>query len=356
METTVIGIDPHKRSHTAVVLDETEHIAAELRVAAGRRQVAQLLAWAPPGPRLWAVENANGLGRLVSRQLAAHGEQVVDVPAALAARARKLSGHSAKKTDAFDARSVAIAACHHGRLRPVMVDNDAVLLGLLVARRDRLVQARKRTINQLHALLTEMVEGGAKIHLTPERASKALARCRPTTAVETVRKQFAHELLSDWRRTDRQLKTATAELTEAVTATGTTLTTIPGIATIGAATILSIVGDVGRFPTAGHFAAFTGTAPIEASSGEIIRHRLSRRGDRQLNKVLHIAARTQARRRGVGRPYYDRKIAEGKNQREALRCLKRQLSNVVYRHLHADQRRHEEAARGGHHGTSPKAA
>lgn len=356
METTIIGIDPHKRSHTAVVLDEAEHIATELRVTAGRRQLEQLLAWAPPGPRLWAVENANGLGRLISRQLAAHGEQVVDVPAALAARARKLSGHSGKKTDAFDARSVVIAARHHGGLRPVVVDDDAVLLGLLLARRDRLVQARKRIINQLHALLTEMVAGGAKTDLTPVHASKLLGRCRPTTAVETVRKQFAHELLAEWRRIDRQLKTATAELTEAVTASGTGLTAIPGIATVGAATILSIVGDVRRFPTPGHFAAFAGAAPLEASSGDVTRHRLSRRGDRQLNKTLHIAARTQTRRRGVGRPYYDRKVTEGKNEREALRCLKRQLSNVVYRQLHLDQRRREEAARGGHHGTNPKVA
>lgn len=154
METTIIGIDPHKRSHTAVVLDQAERIATELRASAGRRQLHQLLAWAPPGPRLWAVENANGLGRLISRQLVAHGEHVVDVPASLAARTRKLSGHSSKKTDAFDARSVVIAACHHGGLRTVVADDDAVLLALLLARRDRLVQTRKRTINQLHALLT----------------------------------------------------------------------------------------------------------------------------------------------------------------------------------------------------------
>jgi transposase len=356
METTIIGIDPHKRSHTAVVLDDAERIAAELRVTAGRCQLEQLLAWAPPGPRVWAVENANGLGLLVSRQLAGHGEQVVDVPASLAARARKLSGHSGKKTDAFDARSVVIAARHHGGLRPVVVDDDAVLLGLLLARRGRLVQARTRTINQLHALLTQMVEGGAKSDLSPLRASKLLGRCRPASAVEAVRKQFAQELLADWRRLDRQLKIAGGELTEAVTASGTSLTTIPGIATVGAATILSIVGDVRRFPTPGHFAAFTGTAPIEASSGEVVRHRLSRRGDRQLNRTLHIAARTQIRRGGVGRPYYDRKIAQGKSELEALRCLKRQLSNVVYRQLHHDQRRRDQAARGGHHGTNPKVA
>jgi transposase len=357
MEMTIIGIDPHKRSHTAVVLDGAERIASELRVTAGSRQVEQLLAWAPPGPRLWAVENANGLGRLLSRQLASRGEQVVDVPASLAARARKLSGHSGKKTDAFDARSVAIAARHHGGLRQVTVDDDADLLGLLLARRDRLVQARKRTINQLHALLTEMVEGGARADLTPAGASKLLARCRPTTEIATLRKLVARELLGDWRRLDRQLKAATDDRTEAVAATGTTLVSIPGIATVGAATILSIVGDVRRFPTPGHFAAFTGTAPLEASSGDVTRHRLSRRGDRQLNKVLHIAARTQTRRGGAGRSYYERKIAEGKSEREALRCLKRHLANVVYRRLHSDQDTSERAVvRDGQNGTNPKVA
>ena len=356
MEITIIGVDPHKRSHTAVVLDDEERIAAELRVEAGPKQLDRLLGWAPAGPRVWAVENANGLRRLLSRQLVGHGEQVVDVPASLAARARRLSGHSGRKTDAFDARSVVIAAHHHGGLRQVTVDDDAELVGLLLARRDRLVEARTRTVNQLHALLSEIHAGGAKRDLTPVAVSRLLARHRPATAVEETRKQLARELITEWRRIDRQVQKATTDLDDAVTATGTTLTGIPGIATIGAARILAIVGDIDRFPTPGHFASFTGTAPLEASSGDVTRHRLSRRGNRQLNTVLHIAARTQTRNQGPGRPYFDRKIAEGKSDREALRCLKRQLSNVVYRRLHADRQARAAAARGGHHGTNPKAA
>ncbi|TVR34578.1 MAG: IS110 family transposase [Nitriliruptor sp.] len=356
MEITIIGVDPHKRSHTAVVLDDEEQIAAELRVTAGPKQLEKLLRWAPAGRRLWAVENANGLGRLLSRQLVGHGEQVVDVPASLAARGRRLSGHSGRKTDAFDARSVVIAARHHGGLRRVTIDEDAEVLGLLLARRDRLIETRTRIVNQLHALLSEMQAGGAKRDLTPAAAARVLARHRPATAAEDTRKQLARELLAEWRRTDRQIKTATDDLADAVTATGTTLTDIPGIATIGAARIIAIVGDIDRFPTPGHFASFTGTAPLEASSGEVTRHRLSRRGNRQLNTVLHIAARTQTRTGGPGRPYYDRKIAEGKSDREALRCLKRQLSNVVYRRLHADRQALVAAARDGHPGTNPKAA
>ena len=108
MLATVIGVDPHKRSHTAVVLDDCEQVASEIRVAATSTQADQLLTWAPGGERLWAIENANGLGRLLAQQLVARGETVVDVPATLACRARKLSGHSARKTDEYDARSVAI--------------------------------------------------------------------------------------------------------------------------------------------------------------------------------------------------------------------------------------------------------
>ncbi len=115
MDMTIIGVDPHERSHPAVALDDIEHIAAEIRVTAGPRQVEQLLAWAAPRPRMWAEESANGLGRLLSRELVARGERVVDVPATLAARARRFRVNRSK-TDAFDARSVAIAAGHHHRL------------------------------------------------------------------------------------------------------------------------------------------------------------------------------------------------------------------------------------------------
>ncbi len=132
MSATIIGVDPHKRSHTAVVLDDGEEVVSRLRVTANRDQVAQLLAWAPAASqRLWAVENANGLERLLAQQLVAAGEDVVDVPATLSSRARKLSGKSGRKTDAHDARSVAIAAAHHHGLRRVTVETTAVVVGML---------------------------------------------------------------------------------------------------------------------------------------------------------------------------------------------------------------------------------
>ena len=354
MSATVIGVDPHKRSHTAVVLDDCEQIASEIRVQANVSQTDQLLAWAPPGQRVWAIENANGLGRLLAQQLVARGETVVDVPAALACRARKLSGRSARKTDEFDARAVAIAATYNRGLRRVQPDNVSAVLGLLVERRWQLVSQRQRTICQLHALLTDMVAAGAQGHLTSKKAA-ALLRTIPAGDVVTLeRKLLARELIDDVRRLDRRIPPARRRLSQALAAYGSTLTQIHGIGDVGAATIVAIVDDPTRFATKGHFAAFTGTAPLQASSGDVERHRLSRRGNRQLNKVLHTAAKTQIRRGGPGRTYYDRKRAEGKSSMEALRALKRQLSDVVYRRLLADHQK--RAVRGGQVRTSPKAA
>jgi len=351
MGPTVIGVDPHKRSHTAVVLDEDEEIAAQLRVVADRRQVERLLAWATDWPeRIWAVENANGLGRLLSQQLVMAGEQVVDVPASLSHRTRKLSGKSGRKTDEHDARSVAITAAHPGRLRTVELEDFSQALGLILDRRQHLVTFRHRTICRLHALLAEMIPGGAPKHLTAVKAAKMLRSVRPATLVETERREVAKQLLDDWRWCNRRIPAVESRLHEALQAHGSTLTGIFGIGDLGAATILSIVGDLGRFRTAGHFAAYNGTAPIEASSGDVKRHRLNQGGNRQLNSVIHIAAVTQVRHHGPGRAYLQRKLAERKTNAEAMRALKRQLSDVIYRRLLADQHR-REAARGRQAGT-----
>jgi transposase len=351
MGTTVIGVDPHKRSHTAVVLDEHEEIEARLRLAADRRQLERLLGWADAWtPRVWAIENANGLGRLLAQQLVGAGEQVVDVPASLAHRTRKLSGKSGRKTDEHDARSVAITAAVPGRLRPVELEDYTRVLGLILDRRWHVVSFRHRSICRLHALLTEMTPGGAPTALTPAKAGRILRTVRPATAVEAERREVAKQLLADWRWANRQLPAIKVRLREALLAHGTTLTDIEGIGDVGAATILAVVDDLNRFPSAGHFAAYNGTAPIEASSGDVKRHRLNQGGERQINRTLHIAAITQIRSSGRGREFLDRKLTENKTVGEAKRALKRQLSDVVYRRMHADAKR-RAVARGGQSGT-----
>jgi transposase len=248
MPATVIGVDPHKRSHTAVVLDDCEQVVSQIRVVASRSQVAELLHWAPATDRLWAIENANGLGRLLAQQLVARGETVVDVPATLASRARKLSGHSARKTDEFDARSVAIAAAHNRRLRHVVAEDATAVLGLLTDRRWQLVSQRQRATCQLHALLAVLVPAGANVHLTSNNAAALLRKISPGSVVELERKLIARELVADIRALDQRIPAANRRLSEALAAYGTTLTDIHGIGSVGAATILSIVDDVSRFP------------------------------------------------------------------------------------------------------------
>ncbi|HET7128096.1 MAG TPA: transposase [Gaiellaceae bacterium] len=150
---------------------------------------------------------------------------------------------------------------------------------------------------------------------------------------------MARALVGDLRRLDRSLAENRARCAAAVIESGTSLTSVFGISHVLAAKIIGHVGDIGRFASADRFASYSGTAPIEVSSGEVRRHRLSRNGNRALNNALHLAARVQVMHPGPGRDHYERKLAERKSSREALRSLKRQLAKVVYRRLVADEAR-----------------
>lgn len=336
-----IGIDPHKASHTAVALDETGDTRGELRVLADKSMLVRLRGWAAHWPRrVWAIEGAGGLGRLLAQQLVAAGETVVDVPSALAARARVLQRGHGRKTDGIDARSVAIVAQHRDDLPLVSADDHSGVLRLLSDRRDELTSERRRAINRLHRLLRDLRPGGAPRQLSAERASRLLASVRPSAAVDIERKAMARQLIADVRRIDRALLQNRHRCAQAVAASGTTLTEVFGISEVLAAKILGHTGDIARFASADHYASYTGTAPIEVSSGEQTRHRLSRAGNRSLNHALHLAARVQTMHPGPGRTHYQRKQAEHKTPAEALRSLKRQLAKIVYRHLHDDHTRH----------------
>jgi transposase len=298
-----IGIDPHKRSLTATALDPHSQLLGELRVPATGQAAAQLLAWAAGWPqRRWAVEGATGLGRGIAQLLVAAGEQVVDVPATLAARARLLGTSSARKTDPADAASVAAAAIHHARLHLVALEDQTVVFRLLSDRRDDLVAERTRTLSRLHVLLADLHPGGAARELSATRAAALLRQIRPITAVDVQRKRIARQLLADVRRLDQQVKTASQAIREAVRAHGTTLTEVFGIGPILAAKLLGHTGDISRFPSRDHFASYSGTAPVEASSGDVRRHRLNRGGNRQLNTALHLIAVCQIRDPAPDRP------------------------------------------------------
>jgi transposase len=333
----IIGIDPHEGSHTAAVIDGDEQVVGELSVCADRRQRERLLGWAAPfAPRVWAVEGATGVGALLAQQLVGAGETVVDVPPALSARARLLDAGRKDKTDVHDARSAAIVALRHPNLRPVEVEDHRQVLRLLARRHHQLVAGRTRAICRLHAVLAEMIEGGLSKNLSVKRASMELRKLRPSDAIDIERKQIATEFLDEVRRHDRALNELHARIVTAVNAADTNVTDVFGVGPIVAAYLLGYSGNIRRFPSAGHYARYNATAPIEASSGPRIRHRLNPNGNRQLNHAIHIAALGQISHDTPGRAYYQAKQAAGKSRKEAMRCLKRRISDAVYRQLRAD--------------------
>jgi transposase len=306
-------------------------------VAANKTTVATLQRWARHWPkRTWAIEGASGLGHLLAQQLVAEGEVVVDVPATLAARSRQLDRGHGRKTDGIDAQTVATVAQRRPDLRRVVPEDYSGVLRLLSDRRDELAAERRRVVNRLHRLLRDLHPGGAPIELSAETASRLLGRIRPKGPVDGERKRLARQLAADIRRLDRALVDNRRRCAAAVGACGTTLTSVFGISDVLAAKIIGHTGDIRRFASADCFASYTGTAPVEVSSGEVTRHRLSRSGNRSLNNALHLAARVQVMHPGPGREHYERKLGEHKSSTEALRSLKRQLAKVVYRHLVAD--------------------
>jgi transposase len=347
----VIGMDPHKRSVTIELMDGDEHVLGGGRFAtdtAGYRWMLDSVgAW--PN-RIWAIEGCNGIGRHIAHRLITDGEQVVDVPPKLSARARVLATGQGRKTDATDAHSVALVGTRMTGLRPVVADEQLEVLRLLVDRRRALGEEHTRKVSQLHALLLELIPGGAKVFLSAAQARKLLASVRPRDVVGKTRKRVATELVVDLEKIYARTKAADKELTELVKATDTGLLDLHGIGPSGAARLLVEVGDITRFPDRGHFASWTGTAPIDASSGDHVRHRLSRGGNRQINRVLHVMAVVQLRNPTEGRAYFDRKKTAGKTSMEAMRCLKRRLSDLIYKTMLDDLVTAQKTGPGGQPG------
>ena len=335
-----IGIDPHKGSHTATAVDEHEAVVGELRVIADRHQRTRLLEWAAAfEPRRWAVEGATGMGALLAQQLVGAGEHVVDVPPKLSARVRLMDTGRIDKTDPNDARSAAVVSLRNVSLNVVGADTEhRVILRLLADRYHQLTAQRTRSVCRLHAVLCLLIEGGTGRSLTTARATKALASVTNRDPITLERIATCRQFVEEIELIDQALADTRARTVTAVTASKSTVDDVYGVGPIGAAIIVGHSGDVRRFPTAGHYARHNGTAPIEASSGPKARHRLNPRGNRQINHALYTAALTQIAHDTPGRVYYQRKLAEGKTKKEAMRALKRRISDAVYRHLLADAR------------------
>ena len=351
----VIGMDPHKRSVTIEVMTAEARVLARGRFGtdqagftAMRREVSRF------AERVWAIEGCRGIGRPVAHRLVAAGEVVVDVPPKLSAEVRVYAVGQGRKTDATDAHCIALAGLRTAGLRPVVADTDLEVLRLLVDRRRQIGEEHTRKISQLHALLLELIPGGAKKNLSAAQARRLLAGVRPRDVAAKTRRRLAAELIGDLERIHTRKKAADKELGSLVAATGTGLMDLHGIGPSGAARLLVEVGDITRFPDRNHFASWTGTAPVDASSGDVVRHRLSRGGNRQINKTLHIMATVQLRNATEGRAYFDRKKASGKSSMEAMRSLKRRLSDTVYRAMLTDLAKSSAAQQvtgpGGHRG------
>ncbi len=248
---TTIGVDPHKATHTAVAVDETERVVAELTVPADRQQTASLVRWADRldgQGRVWAIESAGGLGYLLAQQLLTAGEAVVDVPAVLASRVRVLGSGKSDKSDPNDARSVAIAALRQPDLAPVRRENHAQVLRMVAKRHLELTSLRTQAACRLHAVLATLQAGGMQRRLSAKKAAQMLRAIRPVTPVAHQRKLMARDHLGDIRRLDREPVANKAQVKTAVAASGTTLTEIRGVGAIVAAFVIGYTGDRNPVP------------------------------------------------------------------------------------------------------------
>jgi len=329
----VIGLDVHKQSVTAVAIDEAGRPLGEHVVMVGSDE---LLGWAVAlsDQRLWAVEDCRQLTRWLERQLLAAGEELVRVPPKLTVPERR-AGRTRGKSDPIDALAIARAALREPDLSRPRADEQAFRdLKLLVDHRDDLVDQRRRTQQRLrwhlHALDPTFVVPlrmlGRSSHL--ERVSRWLARQEQEMQV-----RLARELVAACRSLNRKIAELDQELEQRVGVVAPALLELPGCAAVTAAKLLAEIGPVDRFKTDAQLARHSGVAPLEASSGRSQRHRLDRGGNRQLNAALYRIAITQARYHPDACAYLERKRAEGKSRREAIRCLKRLLVRVVFNTL-----------------------
>ena len=245
MTSVIIGMDPHKRSVTIEVMAPDESALGGGRYGTDEPGYAALLHDAKRWPdRVWAVEGCSGIGRHVAIRLVADGEQVVDVPPKLSARARVFSTGQGRKTDATDAHSIALVGTRMAGLRPVVNDQQLAVLRVPADRRRALGEDHTRMVAQLHHLLLELIAGGAKKDLSAAQAKALLAKVRPRDAAGKTRRRVAAELIADLERVYARKKAADKELRELTSNTGTSLLTLNGIGPSGAARLLIDVGDI----------------------------------------------------------------------------------------------------------------
>lgn len=332
----VIGIDPHMHTHTAVALDAaTGRVVDVLTVKARTPGFERLVEWARrlDPERLFAVEDGRHVSGSLERHLIPRGEEAVRVPPRLmgvSRRADRVRG----KSDPIDAEAVARAALAHPDLPRATLAGPELDIGLLGAHRETLINERTATQNRLRWLLHDLDPDLAPGPRTLDRICHLDRLQAALEALErTVQVRICLELVARCRDITRRANELEREIGELVGTCAPALLQIPGCGSLTAAKIVAETAQVDRFPTEGHFARYTGTAPVPASSGASHRQRFNRRGNRQLNAALHRMAVTQLRIHEPAKDYVAKKRAEGKSKTEAIRCLKRQLSRVVFQTL-----------------------
>ena len=333
-----LGTDSHKKSHTLVAVDENGRQLAELRVATTPAGHVQALVWAQQWPeRGWAMENCRQLSRGLERDLLKAGEHVVQVSPKLMGTSRR-SGRELGKSDPIDALAVARVALREPQLPVARLEGKSRELKLLVDHREDLVGERTRIQNRLLWHLHELEpgwqipSGGLTRRVVLRAVASRLETHRGVVAeIASELVQRLAELTTSVNRLQRRIEMLAAELAP-------NLVVLPGCAGLTAAKLVGETADVRRFHSSAAFAMHNGTAPIPVWSGNQQRHRLNRGGNRQLNAALHRIAITQLRLGGAAGAYVARRMLLGNTKTEAIRTLRRQLSDEVYRRLRLDCR------------------
>ena len=335
----VIGIDPHKKTHTAVAATQAGRPVADVTAPARHNGHESLLEWARSldVERIFAVEDCRHVSGSLQRFLVQRGEKVVRVPPKMMAGVRR-SARSPGKSDPIDALAVAQAALRCPELPQALLEGADRELRMLVDHREDLVGERTRIEERLRWHLHD-IDPTISVPLRSLGRFKWLDKLDEllSLGVRGVQVDIALELVADCRRLTHRANLLHRQIERLVEENHPALLDIPGVAALTAAKLIGEIAGIERFGTDSKLAAHAGIAPLQASSGSYQRHRLNRRGNRQLNAAFHRIAVTQIRCHDPARDYVERKMSEGKTKREAIRCLKRQLVRVVFITLKREQ-------------------
>jgi transposase len=332
----VIGVDTHRDSHAAALLDPNGGVRATLAVPsdrAGHARLLQLAVGKAPGRRVWALEGTGCYGAGLTGFLVDHGEWVVEID-----RPRRPRGRNGAKSDVLDAIRAGREALAREHLACPRQRGHREALRVLHTTRSAIVEAGADARRQLKALIITAPEPlrdslRGRTWLQQARACAGLVAA-PSDPVEHRATVRALAMTAQRVLTARaEAKELEVQLRMLTTAVAPVLLAQRGVGPISAAQVLISWSHPGRFRSEAAFAMLAGAAPVEASSGQVVRHRLNRGGDRQLNRALHTIVMVRQTHHGPTQIYTTRRIAQGKSQRDIRRCLKRTLARQLYRLL-----------------------